>query len=665
MRSLSPTLLEAQLSPRRRPYLGVTVERRLPHVFHPVFERLVNSDEAPARHDLLLTSGGTLIRARVTASGSRLQVQRVTNAGRDSDFNAWTYMNRAYPTAGVALCGNGSYVLMVYVNYSNRRELRYRESTDDGATWSSDARLVYPSVGGVSHVTAAMSPAGNVGLFYAGTNHNLYAMRRIDGTWGAPGSWPQSSYIRNISGISAAYGTDWNVVICGTTSSGSSRVWTAVYGDGTENPRGQWSGVTSMTRADSGSKVSFSHPYLAKADTFRLFFKEAYAGSDAYGRAFWTFTPQNSSFYKATWREPAPFNADPHAGIAIAGNSDALWLSTSTQLWLATSPSVRTLTADVLEADLAENASGGRATLLLRNDHGRYNGAGNEGASPLVPGARVRFSPGYVTSQGLESSSGPAYWIRALEHRTGGGKAQLALYLEDGWALLKRWRARYQHNWIKGYTFVADIVGFILARAGLDLQVLSASETFRRQRPAFTIHPNSTAVDAARRLMSTTPDVLFFRGGSPVVKLLSSDDEADYSYGNDHPVFRGRHLFEEPRYNRIQTYGLNTMRESLDWDAVAAVGDRLLQVYDINQEASDSVKTRSDSLLAKQRAATAAGVLEAPVNCGLELYDVVGITDPAAGLVGAKRRVTGIDLKYRRGPGGAPLYRQTLTLSRV
>ena len=665
MRSLSSTLLEAQLGSRRRPYLGVTAERRLPHVLHPSFEQLVNSDETPARHDLHLTSGGTLIRARVAASGSRLQLQRVSNAGRSSDFSEWTYMNRAYPNAGVALCGNGSYVLMVYVHYSNRRELRYRESMDDGATWSSDRRLVYPSVGGVSHVTAAMSPSEKVGLFFAGTNHNLYAMRRIDGTWGAPGSWPQSSYIRNISGIAAAYGTDWNVVICGTTSSGSSRVWTAVYGDGTENARGQWSGVTSMTRADSGSQVSFSHPYLAKADTFRLFFKEAYAGADAYGRAFWTFTPQSSSFYKATWREPVPFDADPHSGIAIAGNSGVLWLSTSTQLWLATGPAARTLTGDVLEASLTEGGDGGRATLLLRNDHGRYNGAGMEGASPLVPGARVRFSPGYVTSQGVERTSGPSYWIRALEHRTGGGKAQLVLYLEDGWALLKRWRARYQHNWTKGYTFVEDIVAFILARSGLDLQVLSASETFRRQRPAFTIHPNATAVDAVRRLMSTTPDVLFFRNGTPAVKLLSSDDAADYSYGEGHPIFRGRHLFEQPRYNRIQTYGLNTMRESLDWDGVAAVGDRLLQVYDINQETSDLAEARSDSLLAKERTKTAAGMLETPVNCGVELYDVVGITDPAAGLVRALRRVTGVELKYRRGPGGAPLYRQTLTLSRV
>ena len=160
MRSLSPTLLEAQMNPRRQPVLGVTVDRRLPHVFHPVFTRLLNTDETPARHDLHLTSSGTLIRARVARSGSRLYVQRVSNAGRHSDFSQWTYLNRAYPSAGVALCGYGSYVLMVYVHYSNGRELRYRESNDNGATWSSDSRLVYPSVGGVSHLCRGHEPCG-------------------------------------------------------------------------------------------------------------------------------------------------------------------------------------------------------------------------------------------------------------------------------------------------------------------------------------------------------------------------------------------------------------------------------------------------------------------------------------------------------------------------
>ena len=665
MRSLSPTLLEAQLSPRRQPYLGVTVDRHLPHVFHPVFTRLSNTDEAPARHDLHLTSNGTFIRARVTSSGSRLYVQRVTGASRSSDLSQWTYMNRAYPSAGVALCGYGSYVLMVYVHYSNRRELRYRESTNNGETWTSDSRLVYPSVSGVTHLAAAMSPAGKVGLFYASTSNNLYAMRRTDDNWNTPAAWPQSSYVRQISGIGCAYGTDWNVVVSGATSTGSSRVWTMVYGDGTENARGYWSSITSITRADSGSQVSFSHPYLAKADTFRLLFKESYAGSDAYGRAFWTFTPQSSSFLTARWREPAPFDADPHAGVAVAGSSEALWLSTSTQVWLATGPSLRTVSGDVLEANLVESVNGGRTTLLLRNDHGRYNGAGVEGASPFVPGARVRFNPGYVTSKGVEHSPGPAYWIRALERRSGGGKAQLVLHLEDGRSLLERWRARYQHNWIKGYTFVKDIVEFILARAGLDLQVLSSSDVFRQQRPAFTIHPNATAADALNRLMSTVPDVLFFRRGSPAVKQLNSDDAASYFYGNDHPINRGRYLFQAPRYNRIQTYGLNTLQESLDWDAVAMVADRLLQVYDINQETSDSAKSRSDSLLAKERASTPAGLLEAPVNCGLELFDVVSVTDPAAGLNNARRRVTGLELAYRRGPGGPPVYSQTLTLSGV
>ncbi len=665
MRSLSPSLLEAQQSPRRLPYLGVTVDRRLPHVFHPVFTRHLDLDETPARHDLHLTSRGSLIRARILRHNSRLYVQRVANANGNSDFTNWTYLNSAYPDAGVTLCGNGSYVLMVYVSSSNRRELRYRESSDDGATWSSDQRLLYPSVPGISHLAAAMSPTGKVGLFYASSSHNLYGMRRLDGTWTTPAAWAQTSYITRIDGIACTFSTDWNVVVCGVTNFGSSRVWTTVYGNGVENARGRFTSVTSLARADSGSDVSFSHPYVAKADTFRLFFKESYAGSNSYGRAFWTFSPDSSSFRTARWREPIPFDADPYAGIAIAGTSSKLWLSTSTQVWSATSPAGRDLSADVLRANLVEGVAGGGATLLLRNDHGRYNNAGLEAGSPLVPGARVLFNPGYVTSTGVEHSPGPAYWVRALERRSDGGKAQLALHLEDGWALLGRWRARYQHNWIKGFTPIADLAAFILARVGLSLDVLSSGDTFRLHRPAFTIHPNTTADAAIKRLMATVPEVLFFRRGSPAVKLLGVADPPSYSYGAAHPINRGRYRFRAPGYNRIQTFGLDILQESLDWDSVAAMSDRLLQVYDINHETADSAKQRGDSLLARERRSTRDGLLESPVNCGLELFDVISVTDPAAGLQDARRRVTGLELDYRRGPGGPPRYSHTLTLSGV
>jgi hypothetical protein len=52
-----------------------------------------------------------------------------------------------------------------------------------------------------------------------------------------------------------------------------------------------------------------------------------------------------------------------------------------------------------------------------------------------------------------------------------------------------------------------------------------------------------------------------------------------------------------------------------------------------------------------------------PVNCGQELYDVVEVSDTPAGLSAARRRVTGISLRYSRG--ARPVYEQRLRLSGV
>jgi hypothetical protein len=40
------------------------------------------------------------------------------------------------------------------------------------------------------------------------------------------------------------------------------------------------------------------------------------------------------------------------------------------------------------------------------------------------------------------------------------------------------------------------------------------------------------------------------------------------------------------------------------------------------------------------------GLIRVPPNCGQQLYDVIGLTEPNAGLDGERRRVVGITLRY-------------------
>ncbi|MEE8159371.1 MAG: sialidase family protein [Dehalococcoidia bacterium] len=662
MRTLSSTLLSAQRSTAFHPYLKVELDEALPGVAHPVFSQIYSGSEPASHHAVHMPSDGSLIRARVDSSDEKLYVQRVVNPSETSDYSQWTFMNTAAKEANICLCGQGSQVLLIYVDDVNNKTMRYRESTDNGATWSSEKTVVTPANDGVLWVAADVSLSGRVALFYGADDEVIYIIVRTGSSWGNPLPWPHSNDVTVLRGISCAFGSDWNLVVCGDGPTSKSKVWTVIYGDGGDVASDSWSSLIELTLAESNAGVQFSHPFLANIDTFRLFFLEKFTGTASYQRPFWSFTPPSATYLDSQWREPVPFNLASSYGVAVAGNANNLWLSTSSRVWRGPLVSTLDLTEDVLEANALEAPTNGGATIVLRNDDGRYNNPGSGSVAALRKGSRVRISPGYSTSQGVETSLGPSFWVQGLEHRSFGGGAQLVLHLEDGWSLLQRWRARRQYNWDLGTTSVKDIVAFILARTGLEVSIISSSTTLTDHLPAFTIHPNSNGAGSLGRLMETVPDTLLFRGDTPSIKYLQDSDPVDYSYGTDHPVFKGSYLSAAARYNRIQTYGNGVLAEAFGWSDLDLVTDRLLQIHDLNLDTQAKAQERSDSLLEVEERRLLTGIIEVPVNCGQELYDLIEVTDSRAGLVAAKRRIVGIHLLYSRGPGKKPQYTQTLSL---
>ena len=57
------------------------------------------------------------------------------------------------------------------------------------------------------------------------------------------------------------------------------------------------------------------------------------------------------------------------------------------------------------------------------------------------------------------------------------------------------------------------------------------------------------------------------------------------------------------------------------------------------------------------------GEITVPVNCGQELYDVIELTDPGAGLTAARRRVVAMTMHYSTGK--RPVYEQDVGLGAV
>jgi len=656
MRTLYSALLAAQKKASGVPYVKVEVVDSIGGVKRLDWQRLYTGSEPDFYHAATMPADGSLVRCRV--DGGNLYRQRVANPGPASNFGAWTLVETC-ANAGVALASYGAAVLLFYVG-TNGRTLYLRESTDYGASFGSPITIT-TAASAVGWLAAALKSDGTA-LFIYSVGGAVYRVKRSGGSWGSPAAWSNS--LSSVSGLACQYWLDFNVLVTGADSQSRNKVWSTIYGDGYSEAVDAWSPLREVMGASAGSSVEFRAPFLAYADTFRATFIEKYSGSESYNRPYFSYSPAAADFVDNLWREPVPLNLSGQYGLALTCSASAFWLTAPWGVWQASlATSTLDVTADVLELTSEDEPGGGRLRVVLRNDDGCYLDL--SGAKAVIQrGAEVRISPGYVTASGPLASAGPAYWLQGWEYTSGSGGATLVLQARDAWQLLDGWRARRQYAWAKGERNVFQLLSFVVARAGLELSALSYSSTITNLYPSFTIQPGESAATAVHRLLSMAPDALFFRGHLAYVRNPQAADASDYAFGVDHPVLSGRYATLRPPANRAQVFGNGPFVEGFDWAEIEDAYDRVRQTHDLNLDTVALAQDRADAEQRHLAMAAQGGSLVAPPNCGQELYDVVTITDPPAGLSLAKRRVLGLSLRYVRS-GRAPAYEQRLTLGAV
>jgi len=642
MRSLSSTLLAAQRSLSRLPYVKVEILEKIGGVMKLNWSRLYSGSEPDFYHAVTMPGDGSLIRARVDPTTYQLYLQRVMNPGPGSDFSSWTGITTVSGVSGIALCSSGATVLLFYVGV-DQQTICVRESTDNGASFGSEVSIT-TAPAAVGWLAAAFNGQGVVALFYS-VGSTVYVVKRTGGSWGSPSAWSNS--VSAATGLACVYAGDWNLAVCGQDSASNQKVWTCVYGDGYSQSPGTWSALAELTLANAGSNVEFRCPYLGYPDVFRLFFVEKYSGTAPYSRLFWSHSLATAEFISNLWREPVPFDLSSNYGLAIAYRGSYVWLSMSSGVWRAeVSPPSVEVTQDVLSLTAETRPSSGRLRVELRNDDGRYSSIGSGAYAAIGEGSEVRISPGYRTTVGPEVSTGPAYWIEGWDYFSQGGKASFIIFAGDGWSILEHWKARRQFGWAAGEKNIFQLLSFVFARAGLELSSISNSDAMVNHYPAFTIHPGESGAMAVQRLLDMVPDVLFFRGNFGYIKNPLAGDSSDYGYGSDHVLWEGRYTSSAQAVNRVQVYGEGVLSESFSWAEIAKVYDRLRQVHDLNLDTVAKAQARGEAELRREAIARLSGETRVPVNCGQELYDVIEITDSRAGLSAAKRRILGITLRY-------------------
>ncbi len=667
MRQLSSTLLAAQKQETAVPYVKIEVKNKIAGAVRRDWTRLYEGSETDCFHALTIPGDGSLVRVRTTLpeDGRKLYCQRVADPDPESDFSQWTYTSQ-YNVMVTAAASVGNEVSIFWTKYN--REIGRIKSTNYGASWGSPEIIDYSPTTAIYGLAAAYKSNGDLAVFFADQS-NLYVKKNISGEWQAKTAWDKTT--GNLSGIACIYNGDWQLLITGKDESGNYKLWSLVYGDGSDVPAGTWSELKELASAPSGGGFEYRQPFLDKTDVHRCFFVEKFTGTEAYNRPFWFHSIPDAAFTDGLWREPVPFNLSSEYGLAMAHHGDYSWLSSPCGAWRSS------LTADTIDPtedvislrqETGENSGG--LTVELRNDDGRYAAPGQGDLAALVVGCEIDFSPGYVTVAGNEYSAGLTFTLESQEHISSGGKAVLVLHARDGWAILENWKAGRQLRWNKdiGTNSIRDIIAFVLARVGVKLEVISQSSTITGFYPDFTVNPGNDGRTAIKKLLSFVPDVIFMEGNTAYLVNPLSSDSSGYSYGSDHCIWEFRCRRGIRGANRIQVEGYDTgseemiLADSFDWDGIDRIYERLYQVDDRNIGTVAVARQRGTAYLRQLEIESATGAILVPVNCGQQLYDVIDVTDVLAGYTEEKRRVLGIVTVYNPGRGE---YRQRLMLGDV
>jgi hypothetical protein len=663
MRNLSSTLLVAQKEASHTPYVKLQASSKIAGVVRLDWERLYVGSEADYFHALTIPGDGSLIRTRITplSDNRKLYRQRVADPGPSSDFSNWTYTNQ-YNCLVVAEASSGAEVSIFWINSS--REIRRIISTDYGINWGSPELIDYSPTINVNGLAAAYKPNGDLAIFFA-DQQTLYVKKRVGSNWQSKVAWDKST--GNLSGIAVVYDSDWNLAVTGEDSTGNFKLWSLIYGDGGDVISGTWSTLKEFASAPSDGDFQYHRVFLDKPDVYRCIYVEKFTGNEAYNRPFWSHSVLDTIFLDNLWREPVPFNLSSEYGLAMAHYGSYCWLSAPYGVWRAKLiEEIIDLTADVISLKQETEPSLGKLTVEVRNDDRSYTSL----PSPLEIGCQIEVSPGYVTSQGSEVSSGQTFTLEAYEHTSSGGKASLFLYAQDGWDWLKNWKARCQFRWnmISSEMNVKQILEFVLARVGLKLEVKSQSSGVTSYYPDFTIHPGNKGDIIIERLLSFVSDVLFIEGNKAYLVNPLSSDSSVHSYGQTHPILEGRYRKGAWKFNRVQVEGYDPVEDELiikdtfAWNQIAVLCDRLDHLEDRNIDTVAKAEQIGESYLRKVEIESTSGVIRIPVNCGQQLYDVIDVTDSRIGLSAEKKRVLGIILIYnpRRGE-----YEQRLFLGEI
>ncbi len=688
MRSLTGTLLAAQQAPLLRPAAAASVIAQ-----HPFENRFSPLNSIPAGRDPTKPFA-------VTAYGAVLRFFWLDGANGFEHYyfgSPQGSMSGFADQSGGARFATSHTLIAAAQNQANPAQIAVvtaapgastvtvHYSTNGDASFSTETVTLNVGSGyAVAHIACCFAPDGRLFVVVQGAANLSVAVR-------APaGGYTRVDDLETVvgplqNGVACAYTVpagqgDLAILQSASFNTGISSVSAKLFGDGGLAAAGTFTPHHDAvaTRIYLGSPNNFPGSILTLggmtlADTLRATFYEdtqnpvsGYAAQRNYVMSYSSAQRCRDGFA----REPQALPVTSTSALQPVWDTQAqvFFYANANTIYWALPPTQTDLSPRLLHATRREAEHGTDAHLLLDNTDSSLDVLlSDEGM-----GMRVQLDLGYTTAVGAEIPACAPLFVASASATGQPGSRYTELVTTDAWGLLASWRPRRAYNWIPGQNSVLQIIDWILARCGLPIVYPASPSTLLTTTPAFTIAPADDGARAVHALLDMVPEVLVWKSDGAHLVNPQPTDPAVYTYSpTSHQVLRARRTQQPQGINHVLLYGRasgtatspSLLAEAADPTDTIRLTDYAFIVNDLQVSVANAA-ARAAVPLRKAQMLRDAGEIAAAPNAGLEIWDVVSITDPFTNHANSLRRVRAIHTELNLLVEGG-LYTQSVGLCNV
>ncbi len=691
MLTMSGTLAAAGRKGDVKPYVTAKIADHGIENPHLEWSQLYEGSEGDQYNDAVIAADGSIVRCR--SAGGALNVQRVTDPTVASQWTTWTTLESSGLSTQCQLAlvaGAGTEVRIFWLDSADERTIKWRRSTNYGATWGSAAVVLTETAGRTIKALAGdgYTQAGSIDdrLFYTwgpggtGPDKQLAMTKWNGSSWDAPTYDGELRYpIKGIAVGNFGSGPVAEVLIADGSASGGRRIALKEH-----DPATGWGSSAALLETAAGSNYDYELPRIVVKRTglvrHWLGWVERYTATPTRD-TFWTcFTP-------VRWwvTEPVAWKNNRRFGTRLLRSSSHWYVIGSDHAYRAPvfdgagNQTVQVTTADDLNGFICEQPGPmrpGRLVVALDNSSGKFSRAGTAGAyRSLREGSQVALGLGYRTSAGYETVYNGAWFIDKVvfirDRRAGVDVCEL--HCIDPWTYLDRFVVRRPIQ--LSNISVSQIAQRLWWRVSGYIPASEPAHTNMATALAnFALRPGESYLSALLRLCEMAGLVLRWRGNGIVsgagwdsvvpslVAYGTGTSVEAYGTASGYALKGASQFWNGGReFGSIEVYGSGVSKADHPWSYISEVWrDTPKKVADLNMDSQTKVDNRATYEMDWIERSGKGGMFESNLDPGLELGDVVAVTDSNANLSGALRVVVGLRswLDTHRGE-----YRQRITVA--